>query len=448
MQFFNRSTVPVRRAGSHLALAIALATGAAVGVTSFAEPAYAQKKKKKKGDDEEVKPNYTKEFIEAYQPVNELVQAETLDAAAVKAGIPGVVAAVTNPDERMVAGSLQYTAGQKTNDLALQFDGVAMMLASGKVPPENVGQYNFIAAQLAYQLENFADARKYGIAAIDAGYTNNSPEIFVAESYLADNQAVEGLDYLAAAIQRRIDNGQEVDDSWIKRGLGIAFNSNLGPQATQFGYWYASEYPSDDSWGDAIAVLRNFNDLNTADTLDLIRLTRRTDTFRTRHEFHDYVEAADPRRLPGEVVSAIEKGYDSGLVSKDDLFIADAYTLAKDRAAADRADLASLESDASAAGASLNLVVGAGDAFLNYDQPAKAERFYTKALGMPGVNTEVVRTRLGIAQFDQGKYDEAQATFAGINGARKNIARLWAAYAGQQATGSMEMADVSAAAEA
>ncbi|MFN2100639.1 hypothetical protein [Altererythrobacter sp. MF3-039] len=432
MRFFDHRTAHSRRTGSHIALAIALVTGGAVGAAGFAEPAYAQKKKKKKKDDEEAKPNYTKEFIAVYQPVNELVQSPTPDAAAIKAGIPSVVAAVTNPDERMVAGSLQYTAGQKTSDMALQFAGAAMMLESGKVPPENIGQYNFIAAQLAYQLQNFSDARKYGIAAIDAGYTSNSPEIFVAESFLADNQATQGLEYLSSAIQRRIDNGQEVDESWIKRGLGIAFNANLGPQAAQFGYWFAKQYPSADSWGDAIAVVRNFGDLNAADTLDLIRLTRRTDTFRTRHEFHDYVEAADPRRLPGEVVAVIDQGYGSGLLSKDDLFIADAYTMAKERAESDRRDLASLEADAGAAGAALNIVVAAGDAFLNYDQPAKAERFYTKALGMPGVNAEVVGTRLGIAQFDQGKYAEAQETFAGISGVRKNIARLWATYAEQQ----------------
>jgi tetratricopeptide (TPR) repeat protein len=76
-----------------------------------------------------------------------------------------------------------------------------------------------------------------------------------------------------------------------------------------------------------------------------------------------------------------------------------------------------------------------GDAFLNYDQPAKAEEFYTKALGMAGANKERAMTRLGIAQLDQGKTAEAQETFAKVAGARRAIALLWDAYAGNQAAG-------------
>ena len=51
---------------------------------------------------------------------------------------------------------------------------------------------------------------------------------------------------------------------------------------------------------------------------------------------------------------------------------------------------------------------------------------------MSGVETPVVLTRLGIAQFDQGKYSEAGETFRKVEGARKDIANLWAIYAAQK----------------
>ena len=41
-------------------------------------------------------------------------------------------------------------------------------------------------------------------------------------------------------------------------------------------------------------------------------------------------------------------------------------------------------------------------------------------------------TRLGIAQFDQGKFAEAEATFNEVEGPRDAIANLWAIYAAQQ----------------
>ena len=52
---------------------------------------------------------------------------------------------------------------------------------------------------------------------------------------------------------------------------------------------------------------------------------------------------------------------------------------------------------------------------------------------MTGVETPMVLTRLGIAQYDQGKYAEAIETFKKVEGARKEIASLWALYATSKA---------------
>jgi len=427
--FVRQPGVQIRRLGSRMALAVALATGSATAITGFAEPAYAQKKKK----EEAPKKNYTKEFIAAYQPLAAKVEAEGADYAAIKAELPGMLALVQTDDDKFVAGNLVYTLGTKAKDTAGQRDGVVMMLASGKVAPEQVGVFNFLAGQLSYQLSDYPNARKYGIEAINSGYTNNSPEVFVAESFVAEKQLEQGLTYLSAAIERKLAAGQTVEAEWLKRGLSIAFNGQLGDHAIQYGYWYAKLYPSQSSWGDALAVLRRFKDLDAPAMLDLLRLVRATDTFRTRHEFNDYVEAADPRRLPGEVMAVIEKGYATGLVSKDDTYIADSYALAKSRVAADKADLPALEKDASAPSATLKLVSATADVFLSYGQGAKAEQFYAKALAMPDADAPVLLTRLGIAQVFEGKFAEAQDSFAKVQGSREPIARLWSAYAAQQA---------------
>jgi hypothetical protein len=79
--------------------------------------------------------------------------------------------------------------------------------------------------------------------------------------------------------------------------------------------------------------------------------------------------------------------------------------------------------------------MGTADAFLSYDQPAEAEALYTIALTKPGVDAGRALTRLGIAQVDQGKAAEAQATFAKVTGPRKPIADLWSIYAAQKAKG-------------
>ena len=99
---------------------------------------------------------------------------------------------------------------------------------------------------------------------------------------------------------------------------------------------------------------------------------------------------------------------------------------------ADKPDLPGHERDASAANATALTAPAAGDAFLSYNDFAKADKYYTAALAKPGADTARILTRLGIAQLGEGKTSEAQATFAKVEGARQAIARLWGIYAGQK----------------
>ena len=113
------------------------------------------------------------------------------------------------------------------------------------------------------------------------------------------------------------------------------------------------------------------------------------------------------------------------------MFVSEANTISAARVQADTADLPKLAKDARSPGATVATLMAAGDAFLSYQKPAEAEEFYALALAKPGVDTPRVLTRLGIAQADQGKTAEAQASFAKVEGARQAIARLWGIYAGQ-----------------
>ena len=192
------------------------------------------------------------------------------------------------------------------------------------------------------------------------------------------------------------------------------------------------EYPSQDAWSDVVAVTLNMGDYQTQESLDLLRLASRLNAIKYPHMYLEYIEAADPRRFPGEVVSVIDQGWDAGVLERSDQFAVDSRAEAAGRLDADRADLPAVARGARVASASLTDVVSAGDAFLSYEQPAEAEEFYTKALGMQGVNTAMVLTRLGIAQLDQGKTEEAKATFAKVEGQRKPIAQLWSIYADQR----------------
>ena len=426
-----------------LALAIAFASTSAFGFVGMAVSAHAQDygtqnsarptNLKKQEKQEPAKKDYSKAFVEAYGPLGNQINAEGADPAALKAALPAVEATASTPDDKFALGQAIYNIGQKSEDLALQRRGIDMMLASGRVDPEKLGVYSFLAGQLAYNGEDWAAARARVQEAVAAGYTDNEPQAIIAETYFNEDNIAAGIEVLDKAIAAKSAAGEPVPQEWVKRGLAKAYEANLAPQATKFSLMYVEQSPTSDSWGDAIAIQRTFYELDGKDLLDLMRLAQRTGSMRTERDYADYINAADARRLPGEVQRVVDAGLAAGLLKPNDAFVSEARSTASSRIAADRADLPGLERDARAAGATALTATAAGDAFLSYEQPAKAEEFYAIALAKPGVDTARVLTRLGIAQLDQGKTAEAAATFAKVEGARQAIARLWAIYARQQA---------------
>ena len=429
---------PRRRARSRvsgLALAIALTTGAAVTTAALETPAYAQKKKKKDEAAQAPATNYSEAFVSAYRPNEALINAATPDVAALKAAVPAVTAAASTPDDKFVAGNFVYNTGVKAQDRALQLQGLEMMLASGKTPAANAGQYNYVAGSLAYEAEDYAKARQYITAAVDAGYTENNPTGLLVETYLKGGQPAEGLAYLKTKVDEQIAAGQKPDEAFLRRGLAVAYENQLADQARDFALMYAAQYPTNDSWGDAIVVTRSLTPMSDAESLDLLRLQRATGTFRQKNELLEYVEALDARTMPGEVVAVIDDGYESGLLAQSDPYAKEVYGVAKSRINSDKAELPGLERDASQASAKPALVVSAGDTFLNYDQPEKAEKFYRMALDKAGTDKNLLMTRIGIAQVYAGDYAGAQETLDQVTGNRQYIAKLWSAYAAQQANG-------------
>ncbi|MFN4114529.1 MAG: hypothetical protein ACK4GD_11360 [Sphingomonadaceae bacterium] len=432
-----------RRSGASAALALALLCGSAVTLTALASPASAQRNKK---EDRAGKPNYSKGFIAAYQAAEALTKAG--DNAGAKAQIPTVVAAIENDDDRNVAGGLLLNVGIATNDTALQLQGVEMMLASGKVEAARLGTFNYTAYQLASQNGNHAAARTYLDRAIDLQHTfearmsdgstrtlgPDDMRLMYAETYFDQDKYAEGLAYMNQQVEDRTAAGGAVPRDWIARSLGVAYNNDQSDAALSFSKLFVKHFPSDLSWGDAIAIQRNLIDYDPQQSLDILRLAARTNALRDTRSYVDYIDAADARRLPGEVKRVIENGIAAGKLTSGDVYVAEASGIANARIAADRADLPALERDAKAANATAATASGAGDAFLSYQDYARAEAMYQIAAGKPGADMSRVMLRLGIAQVGLGKMDEALASFAKVDGSRRHIADLWEIHARQAAT--------------
>lgn len=438
-------TSPRRRSGSlarQFALALALASGTAVlAVPGFTDAAYAQKKKKKDEAPEAAKPVYSKEFVQAYQPVEAALKAPAVDYAVLKPQVLALVPLAVSPDERQALGGMIYNAGISSKDPAMQLQGVDMMLASGKIQPADAGRFNLVGFQVASQLNQYDQARTYLQRAIDANYT--APNITtadlqmnMAELYFSENRNEEGLKYLSDAIAAQKAIGQPIDSRWYRRGVSVAYSNEIVPQVYDFVTAWVTDNPAPENWRDAVNLTRNLNDFEPQVLLDLLRLGREVQTLKDKNDFIFYIEAADARRLPKEVKDIIDQANAQGVIPKgSDSWVEEQLKIASGRIAADRAELPALERDANAAGATYRTVVAAGDAFLSYGEYGKAVSYYEKSLSLAGADRNLVMTRMGIAQIAAGDPTAARASFAQVDGTRGPVAQLWGAYAAQKEAG-------------
>lgn len=353
--------------------------------------------------------------------------------SAERSQLDGLFAAATSPDDNYGAGTQAIGLGDLIKDTRMQRRGLEAMLASGKVAPADAPRLQYFLGQFAYDMRDYAAARTALQAAISAGFAENDIDGLLAEAYFADNQSAQGLIVLKQAIDRRNATPNKAPAGWYRRGLGVAYKAQLLDQAFAYSMGLVQAYPTTDNWAGAITVVREVGKFGPQETLDLMRLMGRTNSYAEERDYIEYIQAADARRLPGEVLKVIEVGTAAGKLRANDQFIAEARTLATGRVAADRASLPAFERDARAPAATAATVSGAADALLSYGENAKAVELYTIALTKPGADTPRLLTRLGIAQFDQGDFAGAQATFARVTGPRQSIAQLWALHAGMKA---------------
>lgn len=426
-----------------LALAFALASGTAVlAVPGFADAAHAQKRDKKKDEEKEAaKPAYSKEFVAGYQAAEAAGKAPGADANAIKAQLTALLPLAVSPDEQIALGGLIFNTGITAKDEAFQFQGVELMLASGKVQPAEQARFNLVAFQIAASLKQYEKARTYLQRAMDLGYTAanvsaSDLQMNMAELYFSEDRNVEGLKYLSDAIAQRKAQGQPVDARWYRRGISVAYQNEIVPQVYDFVTAWVIDNPQPENWRDAVNLTRNLNDFEPATQLDLLRLSKQVDTLQDKNDYIFYIEAADARRLPKEVKDVIDQAYARGVIPKgSDTFVDEQLKIASGRIATDRAELPALERDANGAAAGYRTVVAAGDAFLSYGEHAKAAGFYQKSLALTGADRNLVLTRLGIALIGAGDLAGARDALAQVEGTRMPVAKLWAAYAAQKAAG-------------
>ncbi len=367
----------------------------------------------------------------AQTPAAQQAAAAEVDAAlgGAKAKLDGAAAAASTPGDKLKLGELTRNYGVLTADPSLQHKGLVAMLDSGVLDPATVGQVQYLAGVTAYQTSDYAGAVQYLKPSFDSGYRDpqNMIERVLADSYKRTNNNAAALDLAQKDLAAAQASGAKPAEETIRTALQSAYDAKDLAKSADLSAELARDYPSPDTWATAAGVVRGLGNFTSDVNLDLMRLMFRTNALKDKRDYFELLQDLDPRKQPGESLKVINQGIAAGKITATD--VADFKQTASGRIAADKASLPSLESDARKPGTSIVLTLASGDAFLGYDQPAKAEEIYRLALAKPGGDKGQIQLRIGIALSDQGKYADAKTAFAQVTGKTAPIAKLWAAYA-------------------
>ncbi len=396
------------------------------------------------------KPSYSKEFVAAAGPIQKTLttagaaKAKGTTDAEIKtmlAGAPAELekteAAVKTSQDRLAAGQFAVQLGGWIEDSKMRKRGIKNMIDSGLLEADKIPLFNFYLGNFSYAENDWPGAVDALTKAVQGNVAENAAAEMLADAYAQQGKGAEALVALRQAVDLRKAAGSAVPAAWYKRAQVIAYKGKLGPQAIEWSILQVESEPTAINFLGAGQLVREFSTFGKEESLDLGRLFLRTGALDespkvVSREFIEYIESADPRRLPGEVLKIAEMGVAKGALQANDMFVTDALSQSKGRIAADKASLPGLERDAKTA-ANGKTALAAGDAFLSYGDAAKAEEMYAVAIAKGGVDQDRTLTRLGIAQVDESKFAEAKVTFAKVAGIRAPLAKLWSAYAGMKA---------------
>lgn len=378
-------------------------------------------------------------------PVGAAKDAALGELKAVIAGAPPQLAvaeaAVKTPGDRLLLGQWGSMVGSVLGDAKLMQHALQNVIDSGVAPDDRIPGYRFQLGNSAYANKDYAGAIAALTPLVAGNFSDNAAAEILADSYAKQGQPAQGLAAMKVAVDARRAAGGTVPDSWFTRANTIAYSASpkLSTEGVQWAQMMVAANPTPLNWLGAAQLVRLYGNYGSQDTVDISRLMFRTGALNGKskdieREYVEYLQAADPRRLPGEVVKVGDAAIAAGALRATDTFVADSLTQARGRVAADKASLPAAAKSAQASPTGV-LAMATGDGFLSYGMDAQAEELYKLAIQKGGVDKDKATLRLGIAQSDAGKTAEAKATFGTVAGKSAPIAKLWSTYLDAKAVG-------------
>jgi hypothetical protein len=414
--------------------ALALSTCAlAISSLALAPAAYA-KKEPKTAAPTKPKLNFSKGFLAAYQPAIDAFFKKK-DIPASIALLPSLKAAIANEDDRFEAGGYFINVGTQAKDMKIQIEGLDLLLASTSTPADERAKFNYYRGAFAYDSKDYANAESFLQKSHSLGYRGNDVQYLIANAQAQQKKFAEAQQSMREAVAGKRGAGAAVPTIWFAQAKSYAAKQKDRAGEIYWGKEMIKSDTSPEAYHDALFPFMSYTELSTAELLDAFRLVRETKSLLFSHEFKGYIEAADRKRSPAEVIAVIDEGLAKGILDKADRSISDDVVDAKLNMSELAKNWDSDEQFARKQSTGTQAMLFADRVFA-FGEFARAAAMYQVAIDKGGITTkdganvnDQAVMRLAISQVKLNNLTGAKATLAKITDPkRKMLADYWDIY--------------------
>ncbi|WP_375288843.1 hypothetical protein [Sphingomonas sp.] len=406
-------------------LAAALVTGAVATA-----PATAAKKEE---NPSALKPS--PDVLKAAQAAQAALTAN--DLATAEPAIAQAEAAAKSEDDKYISAALRLSlesrrvqaAGENADAtrLAAPLD---VLIVNSKTPAADKPKFAFERGLISFRSKQYPVAVTYFEKARELGSTDPrlSTQLVMAKVNAGDTAG--GMTELDKIITQTEQSGQKADEQLYRFALSRTIQAKDGQGTLTWMKRYLAAYPTAKNWRDMIKIYGlqqgSFITPSKAQSLDLYRLMRATNSLADQYDYETYAVTANQLGLPWEAKAVITEGRAKGKLPSTGSS-AQLLSTANSRIASE-GSLTALETKSKSA-ADGKLASQTGDAQLGSGNYAKAAELYRLALQKGGVNAAEINTRLGVALAMGGDKAAAKTAFQGVTGSPSaEIAALWMTY--------------------
>jgi hypothetical protein len=356
------------------------------------------------------------------------------DFAGATAALVAAKSVASGPDARFYAAQYEYQIGVRTNNYAMQSEGLEAMIASGRVPAQDLPALYSQLGSVSYNyMQSLDRAERYIAQQVELAPNDPVAIANLARVKRDRKKYNEALPLLVRAIAARRASGQPAPDNWYKMGIDMAYAAKNGPQAAALGRELVSTYPSPENWRDVLLIQRDLQaGTDPAMRADLYRLLRATKGLSGERDYYDAAAALQAAGAPAEAQKVVQEGVSTKMVDPGKVAAKDYLTKLDPRITRERGALAVQKTRALAAAAG-GPALAAGDAYLGFGEYTDAASLYRAAVQKGSVDADLATLRLGIALALGGQRAEAEAALRAVSGARGDLAGYWLAWLARSA---------------